>query len=115
VEGSAVPLRTIDYGSYPVTQTATFENTPLDLPPLEDSASIQLALIDGLQVASANVQKMHIPIGGVRSVTFTENGTPLARRTTATTSRTTKRRTMKTRTRSAFHVRQFHFGTLNPL
>jgi hypothetical protein len=60
--------------------------------------SIQLALIDvlqalaanqldpkraglllyGLQVASANVQKMHIPVNGVRSVTFTENGTPLA-------------------------------------
>ncbi len=74
-------------------------SAPLDLPPLEDTASIQLALIDvlqalaanqldpkraglllyGLQVASANVQKMHIPISGsVRSVTFTENGTPLA-------------------------------------
>jgi hypothetical protein len=89
---------TIDYGSYPVTQPPAFENTPLDLAPLEDTASIQLALIDalqalaanqiepkraglllyGLQVASANVQKMHIPVGGVRSVTFTENGTPLA-------------------------------------
>ena len=89
---------TIDYGSYPVTQPATFENTPLDLPPLEDNVSIQLALIDvlqalaanqldpkraglllyGLQVASANVQKMHIPLDGVRTVTFTENGTPLA-------------------------------------
>jgi hypothetical protein len=90
---------TIDYGAYPVGQPATSENTPLDLPPLEDTASIQLALIDvlqalaanqlepkraglllyGLQVASANVQKMHIPISDtVRSVTFTENGTPLA-------------------------------------
>ena len=90
---------TIDYGSYPVTQPAAFENTPLDLPPIEDNASIQLALIDvlqalaanqldpkraglllsGLQVASANVQKMHIPISdAVRSVTFNEQGTPLA-------------------------------------
>ena len=92
-------IETIDYGAYPVGQPATSENTPLDLPPLEDTASIQLALIDvlqalaanqlepkraglllyGLQVASANVQKMHIPISDtVRSVTFTENGTPLA-------------------------------------
>jgi hypothetical protein len=92
-------IETIDYGSYPVAHPATSENTPLDLPPLEDTASIQLALIDvlqalaanqlepkraglllyGLQVASANVQKMRIPISGsVRSVTFTENGTPLA-------------------------------------
>jgi hypothetical protein len=92
-------IETIDYGSYPVTQPATFENTPLDLAPLEDNASIQLALIDvlqalaanqldpkraglllyGLQVASANVQKMHIPISAaVRSVTFNEHGTPLA-------------------------------------
>ena len=91
-------IETIDYGSYPVAQPATFENTPLDLPPLEDNVSIQLALIDvlqalaanqldpkraglllyGLQVASANVQKMHIPLDGVRSVTFTDNGTPLA-------------------------------------
>ena len=90
---------TIDYGSYPVIPAAAFENTPLDLPPVEDNASIQLALIDvlqalaanqldpkraglllyGLQVASANVQKMHIPISdAVRSVTFNEQGTPLA-------------------------------------
>ena len=40
---------TIDCGSYPVTQAATFENTPLDLPPLEETVSIQLALIDVLQ------------------------------------------------------------------
>jgi hypothetical protein len=101
---------TIDYGAYPVGPTSTerhpersegsaLHSAPLDLPPLEDTASIQLALIDvlqalaanqlepkraglllyGLEVASANVQKMHIPISGsVRSVTFTENGTPLA-------------------------------------
>jgi hypothetical protein len=97
-DSKTIEAETIDYGSYPVPQPATFENTPLDLPPLEDNVSIQLALIDvlqalaanqldpkraglllyGLQVASANVQKMDIPVNGVRSVTFTENGTPLA-------------------------------------
>ena len=103
-------IETIDYGSYPVGPTSTechpersegsaVHSAPLDLPPLEDTASIQLALIDvlqalaanqvepkraglllyGLQVASANVQKMHIPISdAVRSVTFNEQGTPLA-------------------------------------
>jgi hypothetical protein len=102
-------IETIDYGSYPVSATSpachpersegsAVHSAPLDLPPLEDTASIQLALIDvlqalaanqldakraglllyGLQVASANVQKMHISNDSVRSVTFTENGTPLA-------------------------------------
>jgi hypothetical protein len=108
-------IETIDYGPYPVgaaetrcrpersegpaVGTYSHENTPLDLPPLEDAVSIQLALIDvlqalavnqldtkraglllyGLQVASANVQKMHRPISDVvRSVTYTEEGTPLA-------------------------------------
>ena len=96
-------IQTIDYGPYPVgaasTNPSTWENAPLDLPPVEDTASIQLALIDvlqalaanqldtkraglllyGLQVASANVQKIHIPISGaVRSVTYTDEGTPLA-------------------------------------
>jgi hypothetical protein len=96
-EGSSIP--TIDYGSYPVGSTNSYENTPLDLPPLEDNVSIQLALIDvlqalaanqldtkraglllyGLQVASANVPKMRRHISGaVRSVTYTEEGTPLA-------------------------------------
>jgi hypothetical protein len=90
---------TIDYGTYPVAQAdATGETRPLDLPPLVDNSSIQLALTDilqalaaneldpkraglllyGLQVASANVQKMHIPLDGVRSVTYTEDGAPLA-------------------------------------
>jgi hypothetical protein len=94
-EGSTT--ETIDYGPYPVGASAPA--APLDLPPVEDTESIQLALIDvlqalaanqidpkraglllyGLQVASANVQKMHLPISGaVRSVTFNENGTPLA-------------------------------------
>ena len=89
---------TIDYGSYPVGSTNSCENAPLDLPPVEDTASIQLALIDvlqalaanqldtkraglllyGLQVASANAAKMHLSSGAVRTVTFTEEGTPLA-------------------------------------
>jgi hypothetical protein len=94
-------IETIDYGPYPVgaaTHSATWENTPLELPPLEDTVSIQLALIDvlqalaanqldakraglllyGLQVASANAAKMHMPRDGVRSITYTEEGTPLA-------------------------------------
>ena len=102
-------VETIDYGAYPVGPTSTechpersegsaLHSAPLDFPPLEDTASIQLALIDvlqalaanqlepkraglllyGLQVASANVQKMRISSSSVRSVTFTENGTPLA-------------------------------------
>jgi hypothetical protein len=96
-DGSSI--QTIDYGSYPVTEAVAWEKSPLELPPLEDAVSIQLALIDvlqalaanqldtkraglllyGLQVASANVQKMHRPISDVvRSVTYTEEGTPLA-------------------------------------
>jgi hypothetical protein len=91
--------QTIDYGPYPVgAPAATSANTPLDLPPIEDTASIQLALIDvlqalaanqidpkraglllyGLQVASANARKMHLPSSSVRSVTYTSDGTPLA-------------------------------------
>jgi hypothetical protein len=89
---------TIDYGPYPVGSTSSYENAPLDLPPVEDTESIQLALIDvlqalaanqldtkraglllyGLQVASANAQKMHLSIGAVRSVTYTDEGAPLA-------------------------------------
>jgi hypothetical protein len=112
-DGSSI--QTIDYGPYPVgdprvphpersegwdkTEAGPWENTPLELPPVEDTVSIQLALIDvlqalaanqldtkraglllyGLQVASANVQKMHRPISDVvRSVTYTDEGTPLA-------------------------------------
>lgn len=94
-------IQTIDYGPYPVgvsTSSAAWENTPLDLPPVEDTASIQLALIDvlqalaanqidpkraglllyGLQVPSANAEKLSISRSAVRSVTFTEEGTPLA-------------------------------------
>jgi hypothetical protein len=99
-EGSSI--QTIDYGPYPVgaasTNSGAWENTPLDLPPVEDTESIQLALIDvlqalaanqldtkraglllyGLQVASANAAKMHLSYSAVRSVTYTDEGTPLA-------------------------------------
>ena len=74
------------------------DSASLDLPSLEDAVSIQLALIDvaqalaanridtkraglllyALQVASANVQKMHIPLDTVRSITYTDEGAPLA-------------------------------------
>jgi hypothetical protein len=98
---SIVPTDTIDYGPYPVgapTEGSPAHTTPLDLPPAEDAESIQLALIDvlqalaanqidakraglllyGLQVASANAGKIHLPVGAVRSVTYTDEGTPLA-------------------------------------
>jgi hypothetical protein len=99
----------VDYGTYPVGSAqahsaateaypARIDSASLDLPPLEDAESIQLALIDvaqalaanrietkraglllyALQVASANVQKMHIPLDTVRSVTYTDDGAPLA-------------------------------------
>jgi hypothetical protein len=93
---------TIDYGTYPVATTEAYsahnDSASLDLPPLDDVVSIQLALIDvaqalaanridtkraglllyALQVASTNVQKMHIPTDSVRSVTYTDDGAPLA-------------------------------------
>jgi hypothetical protein len=92
---------TIDYGTMPVgepSRTATPETTSLALPPIEDSASIQLALIDvlqalaanqldpkraglllyGLQVASTNAKDLHIHSNVVRSITYTEDGIPLA-------------------------------------
>jgi hypothetical protein len=92
---------TVDYGTYPVDTAKPGESNAqisLDLPSLEDAVSIQLALIDvaqalaanridtkraglllyALQVASANVEKMHIPRNTVRSVTFTDQGAPLA-------------------------------------
>ena len=95
-----VPTDTIDYGPYPVGAgaTAISENASLDLPPVEDTESIQLALIDviqalaanqidgkraglllyGLQVASANAAKLNRSLSGVRTVTYTDEGTPLA-------------------------------------
>jgi hypothetical protein len=100
-EGDAI--RTVDYGTYPVDMAEAhlhrIDSASLDLPPLEDAVSIQLALCDvaqalaanridtkraglllyALQVASTNVKNMDIPIGDVvRSVTYTDEGTPLA-------------------------------------
>ena len=77
-------------------ETTAAHPASLDLPPVEDAASIQLALIDvlqaiaanqldskraglllyGLQVASVNV-KNNFSSGNVRTVTYTEHGTPL--------------------------------------
>ncbi|MES2393598.1 MAG: hypothetical protein V4555_18315, partial [Acidobacteriota bacterium] len=53
---------TIDYGPYPVgaechperSEGSAVQNAPLDLPPVEDTESIQLALIDVLQALAAN-------------------------------------------------------------
>ncbi|MGA9716840.1 MAG: hypothetical protein WBQ79_01055 [Acidobacteriaceae bacterium] len=109
---------TVDYGTYPAndlrvphpersegwdkTNPAAQnlpENSVLDLPPLEDPVSIQLALIDvaqalaanridtkraglllyALQVASANTRHMRFSsFNAVRSVTYDEAGLPLA-------------------------------------
>jgi hypothetical protein len=95
---------TIDYGTYPVAQAdssiarASGETGTLDLPPLIDNSSIQLALTEiaqalaaneldtkraglllyALQVASANVKNLDIPLDSVRTVTYTDDGTPLA-------------------------------------
>jgi hypothetical protein len=105
VGGSAVQIDTIDYGPYPVGASASasapaiWQNASLDLPPVEDTESIQIALIDviqalaanqidgkraglllyGLQVASANAAKLSLSrYGAVRTITYTEEGTPLA-------------------------------------
>jgi hypothetical protein len=54
---STATIETIDYGPYPVgagANSGAWENTPLDLPPVEDTESIQLALIDVLQALAAN-------------------------------------------------------------
>jgi hypothetical protein len=110
-------LKTLDYGDAPVgTATSTCHPDPewneekgpavpphphestLDLPPFEDAASIQLALIDvaqalaanrldtkraglllyALQVASANTKHLSLPSSGVRTITYTNDGLPLA-------------------------------------
>ncbi|MDQ1453862.1 MAG: hypothetical protein QOK38_3728 [Acidobacteriaceae bacterium] len=94
-------LQTIDYGTYPVgatRETDAEQSLPLQLPPVEDTESIQLALIDvlqalaanqldpkraslllyGLQVASANAKHLNIPSHGVRTVTYTSDGIALA-------------------------------------
>jgi hypothetical protein len=111
-DGSSI--QTIDYGPYPVgdprvphpersegwdkTEAGPWENTPLELPPVEDTVSIQLALIDvlqalaanqldpkraglllyGLQVASSNAKNVFIHSSAIRSITYTDDGIPLA-------------------------------------
>jgi hypothetical protein len=99
----------IDYGTYPVADPASgtrcetpgaIQSAALELPPIEDAASIQLALIDilqalaanrldpnraglllyGLQVASVNV-KNTLSHGDVRTISHAEDGTPLAPQT----------------------------------
>jgi hypothetical protein len=74
------------------------ESLPLQLPAVEDSASIQLALIEvlqalacnqldprraglllyGLQVASANAKDVHVNANSIRSISYTSEGIPLA-------------------------------------
>ena len=103
-EQTEANTETVDYGAYPVGTMAqpspeTAEGATLDLPPLEDPVSIQLALIDvaqalaanridtkraglllyALQVASANTKQMRFSrFDAVRSVTYDEAGLPLA-------------------------------------
>jgi hypothetical protein len=74
------------------------EPIPLQLTAVEDSASIQLALIEvlqslaanqlepkraslllyGLQVASANAKNVHVHANSIRSISYTREGIPLA-------------------------------------
>ncbi|HZD76894.1 MAG TPA: hypothetical protein VE218_07815 [Acidobacteriaceae bacterium] len=91
---------TCDYGSIPVGERATQtgpENTSFTLPPIEDSASVQLALMDvlnalaanqidskraglllyGLQVAAANAKHVYLYGSSVQSVTYTADGIAL--------------------------------------
>ncbi|HEY3988651.1 MAG TPA: hypothetical protein VGM02_05075 [Acidobacteriaceae bacterium] len=73
-------------------------NTPFSLPPIEDSASVQLALAEvlealaadqidakraglllyGLQVASANAKHVHLHRSSIQSVSYTADGIALA-------------------------------------
>lgn len=91
----------------PVDSSAAEESAPrsesqrsivLQLPAPEDSASIQLALIEviqalaadqikprraglllyGLQVASANAKNVHVHANSIRAISFTKEGIPLA-------------------------------------
>jgi hypothetical protein len=99
---------TSDYGSIPVGATSAshpdrsegpeVNHPPLQLPPVEDSASIQLALIEtldalatnridpkraglllyGLQVAAANAKNVWLHSSSIRSLSYTSDGIPLA-------------------------------------
>jgi hypothetical protein len=103
-------IPTCDYGTIPVGDnhreqptrnthgSASAETASLSLPPVEDSASIQLALIEvldalaanqidpkraglllyGLQVASSNAKHVTLYSSSIRSVTYTGDGIPLA-------------------------------------
>jgi hypothetical protein len=94
--GSTGPARHPEQREAPEHYSA--ETIPLELPAVEDSASIQLALIQvvqalasnqldprraglllyGLQVASANAKKVHIHSNSIRSISYTSEGIPLA-------------------------------------
>jgi hypothetical protein len=94
-------IETFDYGAVPVASHSRYparEDAPFDLPPIEDSASIQLALIEvaqalaanrieprraglllyALQVASTNAKHVNIPSSSVRSISYTAQGQALA-------------------------------------
>ncbi len=106
------PEGIVDLGIYPVeagghrepatlnSHASAYGNAslPLQLPDAEDSASIQLALIEvihalaanhldprraglllyALQVASANAKNVHIHSDSIRSISYTKEGIPLA-------------------------------------
>jgi hypothetical protein len=94
--GSTKPARHPEQHEEPEHYSA--ETIPLELPDVEDSASIQLALIQviqalassqldprraglllyGLQVASANAKNVHIHSNSIRSISYTSQGIPLA-------------------------------------
>lgn len=94
-----VDTGTYDYGVLPVAERAPApSDLPLELPPVEDSASVQLALMEvlqalarqeldpkraglllyGLQVASSNAQNVRIRSGSIRELSYTDEGIPLA-------------------------------------
>lgn len=107
----APPQETIDQSTDPVSSATgpgaqcpsvwtwdPEETIPLQLTAAEDSASIQLALIEvlqslaahqldpkraglllyGLQVASANAKNVHVHANSIRSISYTKEGIPLA-------------------------------------
>lgn len=97
-QDSPVSLQVIDSSHAVTGQSNASQNTSLDLPPLEDAASIQLALIEvaqalaanridpkraglllyALQVASANAKNLGLSSFGVRTITYSDEGLPLA-------------------------------------
>jgi hypothetical protein len=96
--GSAAEAGAPGLGVPGFTQTWESDTPPLELPAVEDSASIQLALIEvlqalaanqldprraglllyGLQVASANAKNVHVNSDSIRSISYTKEGIPLA-------------------------------------